>query len=130
MPYKEFNFSPCNNLVTRLSQSGYSFNSKVITMWRQGCHNLVTWLPPSCNYHCQQPCNNHTQACRDNYDSLTSAILPPKNEDGQLKSICVDKKANKISMRIEKIICVIRIMAALKVMITLHPQELFVVKSG
>ena len=59
---------------------------------------------------------------RDNYNSLTSAKLPSKNGDGQLKSICVDKKANKISIRIEKIICVIRIMAALKVMITLHPR--------
>ena len=29
---------------------------------------------------------------RDNYNSLTSAKLPPKHKDGKLKSICVDKK--------------------------------------
>ena len=33
---------------------------------------------------------------RDNYNSLTSAKLPPKNGDGQLKCIWVDKKADKI----------------------------------
>ena len=32
---------------------------------------------------------------RDNYNSLTSAKLPPKNEDGQLKSICADKGPTK-----------------------------------
>ena len=36
--------------------------------------------------------------CRDNYNSLTSAKLPPKNEDGQLKSICADKRADKINI--------------------------------
>ena len=45
---------------------------------------------------------------RDNYNNLTSAKLPPKNGDGQLKSICVDKKANKINILIRKIIHVIR----------------------
>ena len=40
---------------------------------------------------------------RDNYNSLTSAKLSSKNGDGQLKSICVDKKANKINMLIKKI---------------------------
>ena len=66
-------------------------------------------------------------SCRDHYNSLTSAKLPPKNEDGQLK-ICVDKRADKINILIEKIICIIRTMAALEVMITLHPRV--VVKSG
>ena len=59
---------------------------------------------------------------RDKYNSLTSAKLPPKNGDGQLKSTCVDKKADKIYILIEKIICIIRTMAALEVMITLHPR--------
>ena len=40
--------------------------------------------------------------CRDSYNSLTSAKLPPKNEDGQLKSICVVKKADKINLMLEK----------------------------
>ena len=35
---------------------------------------------------------------RDNYNSLTSAKLPPKNGNGQLKSVCVDKKADKINI--------------------------------
>ena len=39
---------------------------------------------------------------RDQYNSLTSAKLPSKNGDGQLKSTCVDKKANKINILIEK----------------------------
>ena len=65
---------------------------------------------------------------RDNYNSLTSAKLPPKNEDGQLKSICVDKRTDKINILIEKIVCIIRTMAALEVMITLHPRV--IVKSG
>ena len=65
---------------------------------------------------------------RDNYNSLTSAKLPPKNEDGQLKSICADKRADKISILIEKVICIIRTMVTLEVMITLHPRV--VVKSG
>ena len=42
-------------------------------------------------------------------NSLTSAKLPPKNVDGQLKSICVDKKADKINILIEKIIHVIEL---------------------
>ena len=65
---------------------------------------------------------------RDNYNSLTSAKLPPKNEDGLLKSICADKRAGKIKILIKKIIRVIRTMATLEVMITLHPRV--VVKSG
>ena len=44
---------------------------------------------------------------RDNYNSLTLAKLPPKNENGQLKSICVVKKADKINILIEKIIHVV-----------------------
>ena len=39
---------------------------------------------------------------RDNYNSLTSAKLPPKNGDGQLKFICVDKNADKITYELKK----------------------------
>ena len=47
--------------------------------------------------------NLQGQTCtRDNYNSLTSAKLPPKNEDGQLKFICVDKKADKITYELKK----------------------------
>ena len=42
--------------------------------------------------------------------------------DGQLKSICVDEKADKINILIAKIIHVIRIMVALELMVTLHPR--------
>ena len=35
---------------------------------------------------------SNTALNRDNYNSLTLAKLPPKHKDGQLKSICVDKK--------------------------------------
>ena len=59
---------------------------------------------------------------RDNYNSLTSAKFPPKNDDGQLKLICVDKKADRINTLIDKIISVIRTMAALEVMITVIPR--------
>ena len=41
------------------------------------------------------------QYTQDNYYSLTLAKLPPKSEDGQLKSICVDKKADIIYILIE-----------------------------
>ena len=70
----------------------------------------------------------YEDSSRDNYNSLTSAKLPPKNEDGQLKSICADKRADKINIPIEKIIRIIRTMAAMMVMITLHARA--VVKSG
>ena len=46
---------------------------------------------------------------RDNYNSLTLAKLLPKNGDDQLKSICVDKKADKINILIEKVIHVIEL---------------------
>ena len=59
---------------------------------------------------------------RDNYNSLTSAKFPPKDDDGQLKFICVDKKADKINILIDKVISVIRTMAALEVMITVYPR--------
>ena len=59
---------------------------------------------------------------RDNYNSLTSAKFPPKNGDGQLKYICVDRKADKINILIDKVVSVIRTMAALEVMITVHPR--------
>ena len=58
--------------------------------------------------------------CIDNYNSLTSAKFPPKSDDGQLKFICVDKKADKINILIDKVISVIRTMAALEVMITVY----------
>ena len=59
---------------------------------------------------------------RDNYNSLTSAKFPPKNDDGQLKFICVDKKADKINILIDKVISLIRTMAALEVIITVYPR--------
>ena len=59
---------------------------------------------------------------RDNYNSLISAKFPPKNGDGQLKFICVDKKADKINILIDKVISIIRTMAALEVMITIYPR--------
>ena len=40
---------------------------------------------------------------RDNYNSLTSAKLPPTHKDGQLKSICVDKNTDIINILIEKL---------------------------
>ena len=75
---------------------------------------------------------NDKQYTQDNYYSLTLAKLPPKSEDGQLKSICVDKKADIIYILIEmkKIIHVIRIMAELEVMITLHPRVVAKVAQG
>ena len=60
--------------------------------------------------------------CRDNYNSLTSAKFPPKNDNGQLKFICVDKKADKINILIDNVMSVIRTMAALEVMITVIPR--------
>ena len=44
----------------------------------------------------------------DNYNIVTSTKLPPKNGNGQLKSICVAKKANKINIQDLKILCIIR----------------------
>ena len=62
------------------------------------------------------------------YNSLTLDKLLPKNGDGQLKYICVDKKANTINILTEKFIHDIRTMAVLEVMITQHPRA--VVKHG
>ena len=47
---------------------------------------------------------------------LQQSELPPKNGDGQLKFICVDKKADKITHEL-KSIHVIKTMAVLEVMI-------------
>ena len=59
---------------------------------------------------------------RDNYNSLKLAKFQPKNDDGQLKLICVDKKADKINILIDEVISVIRTMAALEVIITVYPR--------
>ena len=90
------------------------------------CHGLVVTITVYIQTNSQP--NNYEHICRDNYNSLTLAKLPPKNEHGQLKSICTDKRADKINILIEKIIRVIRTTAALEVMITLHPRV--VVESG
>ena len=50
------------------------------------------------------------------------AKLSPKYRHGQIKCICVDKKADKINILIEKIMRIIRAMAALEVMITQHSR--------
>ena len=34
---------------------------------------------------------------RDNYNSLTSAKLPPTNKDGEIKSFYANKKADKLN---------------------------------
>ena len=67
---------------------------------------------------------------RDNYNSLTSAKFPPKNDDGQLKFICVDKTADKINILIDIVISVIRTMAALEVMVTVCIFKSYIVKNG
>ena len=92
--------------------------------------SIHTYVTHPVSYRCEQDKGSIFMPSygRDNYNSLTSAKLPPKNEDGQLKSICVDKRADKINILIEKIICIIKTMAALEVMSTLHPRV--VVKSG
>ena len=59
---------------------------------------------------------------RDNYNSLTSAKFPPKYDDGQLKFICVDKKADKINILTDKVISIIKTMAVLEEMITVYPR--------
>ena len=53
------------------------------------------------------------------------AKLPSNNWDGQLKSICVDKKTDKINIQIATNIRVIRTMAALDVIITLATSKSF-----
>ena len=73
--------------------------------------------------HTQTQTQTHTHSLsRDNYNSLTSAKFPPKNDDGQLKFICVDKKADKINILNDKVISVIRTMAVLEVIITVYPR--------
>ena len=54
--------------------------------------------------------------------------MPPKNGDGRLKSICVDKKADKTNILIENNIDVIRTLAVLEVMITLYPRVVVAIK--
>ena len=39
---------------------------------------------------------------RNNYNSLTSAKLPPKNGGGQLKCIFMDKNADKITCKLKR----------------------------
>ena len=72
--------------------------------------------------------HKHLVYTRDNYNSLTSAKLPPKNRDGQLKSMCVDKKADKINKH--TYIRMIRTTALLEVIITLHPRVAVKVNEG